>query len=337
MMRQFAKLGSLKLSAILMLPLIVTVFAVNQLNYVSNNWVAIPLALLGVNLLAAISTNSSFRRQPALLAFHVCLLLVVVLAGLGALLQYDGHVELVEGEIFDASRVEVTDRGLLRHSGPESLKFEQGRIAVEYAPGLIRQSTFSDVMVNGEAGYTSALRFGDRANMTICCYRFSTSFNKGFAAILKWTGNDGSVLLGSINFPSYPEYEWKQINDWTTPGGENIELELVLSTAADRTGAWRLQSEGSEFAINISRSDGQTTRLLRGESLSLAGGQLTAADLRLWIGYRVDSNPMLQCVFIAALMSLAALSLHFNKKYWNVGQRHGTEAREQQHACVSGN
>lgn len=337
MMSTIARLGSLKLTASLMLPLILTVFVVSQPYAVSSNWVAIPLALLGVNLLAAITTNRSFRRQPALLAFHVCLLLVIVLAGLGALLQYDGHVELVEGEVFDASRVEVTDRGLLRHSGPESLQFEQGRIAIDYAPGLIRQSTFSDVKVRREEGYTGALRFGDRASMTIDGYRFSTSFNKGFATILKWTGSDGRVLIGAINFPSYPEFEWKQINEWTTPGGEGLKFELVLSTAADRTRAWRLQSEGSDFAVRLSHADGRTTQLRRGESLSLSGGKLTVADLRLWMGYRVDSNPMLHWVFIAALMSVAALSLHFNKKYWNVGLRHGAEVREQQHACVGGN
>jgi len=335
MMPSVAKLGSLKLTAILMLPLILTVFAVSRLDSLDSNWVAIPLALLGINLMAAIATNAAFRRQPALLAFHVCLLAVIVLAGIGALYQYDGHVELVEGEAFDASRVELTDFGLLRQRGPDSPQFTQGRITVDYAPGLIRQSTFSDVLVDGVAGHTSARQFGDQANMTIDGYRFSTSFNKGFAAVLHWVGSDGDILLGAINFPSYPEYEWKQINDWTTPGGENIGLELELAATVDRAQAWRLQSEGSNFTIKITLPDGKTARLGRGESLSLHGGQLTVAELRMWMGYRVDSNPMLQWVFVAALLSIAALSMHFYEKYWNVGRDRVTEAGGQRHAAIS--
>ncbi len=132
MMRAIAKLGSLKLTATLMLPLIITVFLVSRQEALSSNWVAIPFALLGLNLMAAIATNAAFRKQPALLAFHVCLLAVIVFAGVGALFQYDGHVELVEGEAFDASHVELTDFGLLRQRGPELPQFTQGRIVVRW-------------------------------------------------------------------------------------------------------------------------------------------------------------------------------------------------------------
>jgi cytochrome c biogenesis protein len=228
----------------------------------------------------------------------------------------------------------LTDFGLLRQHGNDSPQFIQGRIAVDYAPGLIRRSTFSDVLVNGIAGQSSAKQLGDQANMTIDGYRFSTSFNKGFATVLQWLGNDGDILLGAINFPSYPEHEWKQINDWTTPGGEHIGLELELAAMADQAHAWRLQSEGVDFTIKITLPDGTTARLGRGESLSLHGGQLTVADLRMWMGYRVDSNPMLQWVFVAALLSIAALSMHFYERYWNVGRHHVSEARGRRHAHI---
>lgn len=337
MMSVVAKLGSLKLTAILILPLIIVVFLVSRADSLGSNWVAIPLGLLGVNLLAAIATNAVFRSQPALLAFHVCLFAMIVLAGIGALYQFDGHIELVEGEAFDAARVELTDLGLLRRNGPDLLNFEQGRIAVDYAPGLIRQSTFSDVLVSGDEGYTSALRFGDRASLTLEGYRFSTSFNKGFTALLQWTGNDGGILLGGINFPSYPEFEWKQVNDWTTPGGEKLSLELVLDARADRTRSWRLQSDDSDFVVIITGPDGRSSQLRRGESLMLTGGRLTVAELRLWMGYRVDSNPILQWVFLAAFLSVATLSLHFQKKYWSIGRRRVGKSEGRQHVYISGN
>jgi cytochrome c biogenesis protein len=337
MKRTVARLGSPKVTAALMLPLLATVFAINQIDSFSSNWVAIPLSLLAVNLLSAVFTNASFRRQPALLAFHICLFLTISLTGFGVLVQYDGHVELVEGEAFDASRVELTERGLFRRGGPESIEFEQGRIAIDYAPGLIRQSTLSDVTINGKDGDTNATRLGDQVSLNLDGYRFSTSFNKGFAAVLEWTGDSGDVLLGAINFPSYPEYEWKQLNGWTTPSGEQLQLELLLPNAANRTRSWRLQSSNSNFSLIVSRPGHGDARLARGESLSLRGGRLTAVELRLWMGYRVDSNPLLPWVFVAALASILMLALHFNSKYWRGAQPHGALAGGPQSVRIGGN
>ena len=333
MRKAITKLGSVKLTAVFMLPLIATVLLINQLESFSSNWVAVPLSLLAINLTAAILTNAAFRRQPALLAFHVLLFGVIVLWGAGALLQYDGHVELVEGEAFDARNVEVTDIGWLRKKRPESVRFTQGPIAVEYTASLIRQSTFSEVLLGEDESYTSALRFGDRASMEIDGYRFSTSFNKGFAAVLQWSGANGEALLGTINFPSYPEYEWKQVNDWVTPGGERIIVNLLLPGPAKRDGKWRLQSSGPRFSIVVSRPDGTTRQLEEGDSLKLRGGVLTVRDLRMWMGYRIDANPMLLWALLSALLCVAALALHFGNKYWRVGER--THIRRRQRVCVS--
>ena len=40
---------------------------------------AVPLALLSVNLVAAVLSNATFRRQGALLAFHLALIAIVLL------------------------------------------------------------------------------------------------------------------------------------------------------------------------------------------------------------------------------------------------------------------
>jgi hypothetical protein len=333
--QQLAKFGSLKLTVALLLPLIGIVFLINRSDAVSTAWVAVPLFLLSLNLLAAIATNTAFRRQPALLVFHICLLAMIVFAGLGALTQFDGHVELVEGESFDPSRIEVTEYGLLHGSGPESVHFTQGRIAIDYEPGLIRQTTISDVSIGDEIAYPDQRRIGDRTTMTIDGYRFSTSFNKGFAAVVHWAGKDGEEVLGAINLPAYPEYEWKQVNEWTTPGGEVLQFELQLEKPVDKNATWRLQSDGVKFAVQLTRPDGVSSLLRPGERLAVNNGVVTVVGLRMWMGYRVDSNPMLLWVFISAFSAVAALCWHFNRKYWGVRSIQPVAPRRAERVCLS--
>jgi len=72
-------------------------------------WVLIvPLALLAVNLAAAIITNPRINRQPGLLVFHICLLGTVLLAGVGRLTHLDAHLELAQNAGFhESSLLEV--------------------------------------------------------------------------------------------------------------------------------------------------------------------------------------------------------------------------------------
>src|SRR3989304_5939335 len=61
------------------------------------DWVlAAPMALLAINLSAAISINSSINRRAGLLLFHIGLLGIVVLAGVGRLTYFEGHVEMLQ-------------------------------------------------------------------------------------------------------------------------------------------------------------------------------------------------------------------------------------------------
>ena len=61
---------------------------------------ALPLMLLALNLVAVLVTNRTFQRQGALLSFHVCLLIVIVLATLGRMTYLKGGGEVTEGTEF---------------------------------------------------------------------------------------------------------------------------------------------------------------------------------------------------------------------------------------------
>lgn len=59
-----------------------------------------PLALLSLNLIAAVTTNPVFRRSGPLLLFHLALIAIILLVAAGRLSYLKGHVELAEARNF---------------------------------------------------------------------------------------------------------------------------------------------------------------------------------------------------------------------------------------------
>ena len=306
------RIASLKITLLGIVGIIIVALATYRNPEFGTVWLAVPLAVLAVNLLAAILTNGAFRQQSALLVFHVCLLAVILLIAVGLLIRFDGHVELVEGEAFDAYAVEIVRKGALHRFVLDKVNFVQGRITVDYRPGLIRHNTRSNVIEVGTNGQTQEI--GDGNSVTFGSYRFNTTFNKGWAVILRWSGDKGIVQRGSVNFPSYPEFEWKQANEWTTPGGEHLALELRLNPVPGDSD-WVLKSGESEFSLVISDARLDTHELKPGQSIRMTHGTLTVEELRLWMGYRIDFDPLLPWVFAAAMLALIALAVHFQLKF----------------------
>jgi len=304
------KLASLRLTLAGLAALIVTVLAVYRQGGAALYWVAAPLGLLAINLLAAILTNRSFRLQPALLVFHVALLAVLLLAALGLLTRYEGRIELAEGTRFDAGRVEAVNRGWLHRTRLDDVDVVQGDIEVDYANGLQRAATRSSIVLDGESR-----PIGDRVAAEAAGYRLQTTFNKGYALVLVWDDGMSPPVAGTVHFPSYPEFEWKQGNEWTTPSGEAVHLELVLDRRVPDSGPWTLRSGTTNYGILLHRPGHPPQRLGPGDTVLLRGGRATVADLRLWMGYRVDANPLLPWTLAAAFLALFALAAHFQRKF----------------------
>lgn len=119
---------------------------------------------------------------------------------------------------------------------------------------------------------------------------------------------------GALHFPSYPRYDWKQVNRWTTPAGESLVLELTPSgpTPVDRS--WALDSRDVQAALFISAGS-DSHALLPGEAVRLAGGSLRFEGLRLWMGYEIYYNPVLPWLFTAAVIGVLALGWYFSVKF----------------------
>jgi hypothetical protein len=118
-----------------------------------------------------------------------------------------------------------------------------------------------------------------------------------------------------VNFPSYPEFDWKQTNDWVTPAGETLNFELQLAQRVPEDSPWTLSSRGVEYEVGVS-GDGRTREAMGpGQPIALTGGEIEIVDLRLWMGYRIDYNPLLPWLLTAAFLALGALAVHMAQKF----------------------
>jgi len=313
--RTLRSLASLRLTLAGMLALGAGVLAARATGGGYEAWVVPPLALLSANLLCAILVSPHFRRNGSLLAFHVLLLAVVVLAAAGRLTHLKGRLEISEGQRFDPEAVEVLERGRWH---PWSLRdgiFEQGPIEVEYAPGVVRGHTRSRVWLSDGEGRRSSAVIGDDTPLLWGSYRFYTTSNKGYAVVLDWQGADGESLSGAVHLPSFPFLVRKQINRWTTPAGEELEI-AVEPPEVPMEEAWVLRSRDSQARVILSR-EGESIALAPGEAVLVRGGSLSLAEVRMWMGYEVFYDPTLPWLFAAALAGVLCMAWYLGGALWS--------------------
>jgi cytochrome c biogenesis protein len=325
------KISSLKLTLLGMLALMLGVLLI-YLEWVSNSaWIAFPLSLLSLNLLAALIVNPRFRRQSGLLIFHVCLLAVMLLATFGWMSNLKGRIEIMQGQSFNPSNIEILRQGMFHPSDRlESVNFQQGPIRVEYAGNLIRGRTESQILLPQKH---SIITIGDNIPLRMAGYRFYTTSNKGYAAVLTWNGTRGDIQQGAIHFPSYPLNDLNQRNNWQTPVGEKIQFELLLNKTPPEQDAWVYDRVYNNGALRL-RNNGKTIILEAGESVSLNGGTLRFEQIRMWMGYEIFYDPMLTWLFATSVVGIFGLAWHFYLKliYTSAYFLKQAEAKEGSHA-----
>lgn len=311
------RLASLRLTLLAMLALAATALASYRNPDIPVSWVVAPLTVLAVNLLAAIVTNSQFRRQRGLLLFHLGLLAIATLAAAGVMMSMDARLEIAEGQAFDPAHVEITHLGRWHRNQLDQVRFTQGQVQIDYLPNLRRGDTRSQIWIPDQTEKIQSRIIGDKHTLTASGYRFITTGNKGYALILTWLGDEGSVSTGAVNMPSSPMYDWKQQNAWVTPHGQSISFSLQRSAAdrVDANSAWMLDSRNVDAKLLV-QAAGQEKILGPGEVIRLEQGSLRFEDVRLWMGYRIDYNPMLIWQFLAALFAVSGLGCHFWQKFF---------------------
>lgn len=263
------------------------------------------LALLAVNLAAALAMHPRLRRERALFVFHLALLAVLALAAIGRLTFLDGHVEVLEGAAFDADAVVIDRAGPLHANRLHAVRFVQGPFEVDYAPGVRRSFTRNRVVAFEDDAPHEKL-IGDDVPLVAAGYRFYTTHNKGRAVVLTFISPGRPPLTGALHFPSYPLFDWKQQTEWSPPAQGTLKFWLHVDQRPADDAPWTLRSTPVNAALVVEAA-GTRHELRVGETLALAAGTLRFDSVRGWMGYRIYFDPTLPWLLGAA--SIAALAL----------------------------
>jgi len=294
-------------------------------------WVlAGPLLLLASNLFAAILTQPGINRRPGLLMFHIGLLSICALAAIGRLTIFEARVEVSQNSAFDVAAIDEVSQGVFHLGELYRVQFVQQGYTVEYRPGLVRGITRSHLQVSdGRGGWQSKV-VGDDTPLIIDGYRFYTTFNKGFAAILTWIPDQGEAITGTLHMPSYPLFDYNQANSWTPPGSsEEIKFWLRLDTGLDREADWLLDVSDTEAVLVVNDGE-QRHELQAGQDVDLPGGQLRYEALSSWMGYKIFYDPTLKWLFIAAMLTVLGLCLHYWDKFRHQSMALAVESEQKQ-------
>jgi cytochrome c biogenesis protein len=279
-------------------------------------WVLVaPLTLLAINLCSAIITDPRINRRGGLLVFHVGLLAIAVLVAIGRLTYLEANVELAEGQAFAPDDMIDVREGIWHPGNFSRVQFVQGTYAIDYAAGMVRGKTRNQVAVPDGRGGWEQRTIGDDTPLVLDGYRFYTTFNKGYAAILTWMPDDGMPVTGAIHMPSYPLFEHRQANRWTPyEGAQEIRFWLQLETGMDTQAPWRLEPATTRGALVV-RAGEERVEMAPGQSIRLEGGFLRYERLSSWMGYKLYYDPTLQWLFIVAFITVFGLAAHFWRKF----------------------
>lgn len=269
------------------------------------------LAILSLNLLAAIATNRTFRGQLPLLVFHLSLLSLVLLALASRLTYLTGTAEVTTGTPFAGL---ATQRAGTWHSGAlNEVEFTNLGFSIRYLPGIKRDKTLNRIGLRDQGGLPREVEIGDQIPLVLQGYRFYTSGNKGFAGLFRWTPDEGSPEFGSINFPGYPLHADKQTSIWRL-GSQEIQVSLNITEQLIDP------SQKSEFRLPqrsrvILDAGWRVATLEPGQSMKLPGGEVTYLGLTTWMGYSVFYDWTIPWLLATCVLTVLALSWHFWRKF----------------------
>ena len=274
---------------------------------------ALVIAALALNLLAALVVHPVLRRRLPLLVAHLALLVLVVGVAIGRLTALDGRFELTQGVPFDGTLMD-REAGLLHVDRLQRLSFRHDGFEIDYAPGRKRGATRNGVTWHGADGQPLSAVIGDHHPLVLEGHRFYTSPNKGFAPLLRWQPERGESVRGAVHLPSFPAQELHQSREWSLPDGRPVWVML------DIDGPLIDPKTASRFAMPrmhrlVVRVDGVRAELVPGQGLALPGGTLFYEELRTWMGYRVAYDPTLPWLLAAALLAALALAAHYVQKF----------------------
>lgn len=318
-MRFVLALASLKFTPVGLLLLGIAAVAVYKFDHSAAPWLALPLLLLALNLMAAVATNGVFRKQMNLLVFHLALIVLVLLAAAGRLMYLKGTAEITEGTGFGG--LKSRDAGPLHIDRVNQVHFVNDGFEIEYMAGPVLDRMINRVRWQDGKGGERVGEIEPNKPLILFGYRIYPTSNKGFAPLFLWRPEGGEAVLAAVHLPGYPGNATNQAQTWRPAGSKDdiwvmleIDEELI---PADKPSRFKLP-ERQKIVVRQRESRWE---LQPGERVALPGGVLEYQGLRTWMGYRFFYDWTIPWMLAACAVGVLSLSWHFWAKFaakpWN--------------------
>ena len=318
--RLLLALASLKFTPFGLLVLAVTTVGIYKFDHAAAPWIALPLFALALNLIAAVATNGAFRKQMALLVFHLALIALVLLAAFGRLSYLKGEAEVLQGNDFVG--LERRDAGPLHWGDLKRVQFVNDGFEIIYVGGTLDRN-INRLRVREADGGEQQVQIESNQPLVREGYRIYPTSNKGFAPVFTWRQRGMPPLQTAVHLPSYPAHEANQSNSWRPPGArEDIWVLLDLDESLipeDADARFRLP-ERQKIVV---RQGGLRVELVPGQRVMLPDGELEFRELRTWMGFRFFYDWTLPWMLAACAVGVLALSWFYWRKFtavpWDCG------------------
>lgn len=312
-------LASLKFTPVGLILLGIASVAVYKFDHSAAPWLALPLLLLALNLIASVATNGVFRKQLNLLVFHLALIVLVLLAAAGRLMYLKGTAEVTEGTAF--SGLSSRDAGPLHIDRIDKVHFMNDGFNIDYLAGPMLDRLVNRVRWQDGKGGERTAEIELNKPLILFGYRIYPTSNKGFAPLFLWRPDAGEALIAAVHLPGYPGNATNQAQTWRPAGAQgdiwimlDIDEELI---PADKPSHFRLPQR-QKIVVRHQQSRWE---LEPGAQVALPGGVLEYQGLRTWMGYRFFYDWTIPWMLAACAVGVLSLSWHFWAKFavkpWN--------------------
>jgi cytochrome c biogenesis protein ResB len=308
-----ALLASLKFTPVGLVLLGAASIMVYQLDESAAPWLAGPLLLLALNLIAAVATNAIFRRQLPLLIFHLALIALVLLAAAGRLSYLKGEAEVTDGAGFEG--LKSRESGPLHWGALDRLHFVNDGFEITYMEGPVLDRNVSRVRWHDGAGQERAGEIEQNQPLVLHGYRIYPTSNKGFSPIFVWQPKRAGPMLAAVHLPSFPANAASQAQTWR-PAGSSADIWVMLNVDANLIPA----DKPSRFHLPddrkiVLRQEDLRFEMQPGDRISLPDGTLEYRELRTWMGYRVFYDWTIPWMLAACVVAILSMAWHFWRKF----------------------
>ncbi len=263
-----------------------------------------PLSLLVLNLLAAIVSTPRFRTDLPLLVFHLALLAFVVLLVAARLTYLDATTTLDQDASF-TGKLHRERSGPLHRGELSALRFRnEGLIAL---PADGEHRIHNMVRWWDASGASQAADIGQDRPLLLNGYRIYPT-RRGFAPKFMWQSAQGSMEFGSVHLDYVGSDGYASSAAWQLPGGPEAWIMLDMESIKRSEGTKRVVpgAERATYPLLV-RVEDKRVVLHPGESIELADGRLTYAQLDTWVGYRISYDPTMPWLIATVVAAVGSM------------------------------